>query len=249
MPVFHAHLDAAIRAAREFAQTCGGNRLPIDVHSMARQFGIARIEPRIMTADGYLGKSDQGDLVIRFREGASKERARFTIAHEIGHIILARVQGKDVSDVSFRLNGACDAEEYAVNRIAAELLMPAPLLRRRIQSQPPSWSLLWQIRSQFSVSTSALLRRLLELPDLPTVFFRIDCSNHSSFRCQTSERPQISFGRPLDKEIGLILADAEIGDSTALRIYYADTTKVIQLVSCFMPFYGKPECWTVGWSA
>ncbi len=251
MRVLPSHFRAAILAARSHTQGFGVNQLPIDLKSTARQFGVMKIEPRDMRAEGYLGQSGDGELVIRYRRGSSPERVRFTIAHEIAHIILARVQGKDVSDPLFRRDGGTSEEELAVNRIAAELLMPEPLLRNSIQARRPSWSAIWQLRTIFAVSTTALLRRILELPGLPAVFFRIDCSDTMSplqHRCQTSRQPTVLFGRSIEEEVRLILAAAEKGNRADLQIYFADSTAVIQMASRFMPFYGKPECWSIGWA-
>src|SRR5437867_75875 len=129
MRVLPSHLRAAIRAARTHAQ---GKRLPIDVKAIAREVGIVRIEPRNMRADGYLGQSERGALVIRYRLGTCQERLRFTIAHETAHILLAQAQGREVADPSFRTEGT-SSEERTVNRIAAELLMPESLFRARVQ--------------------------------------------------------------------------------------------------------------------
>jgi Zn-dependent peptidase ImmA (M78 family) len=252
MPISPSHVKSAVLAARSWAQSSGNNSLPVDLKCIARQLGIVRIEPRTMDADGYLGQTDKGELVIRYRHGASAERTRFTIAHEIGHMLLAKAQGRDLSDPAFRLSGGDSPEEIAVNRIAAELLMPEPLIRGALRARSPSWIEIWALRRIFWVSTTALLRRILELSDLPAIFFRIDCSRAAGalhYRCQSSERPRIFFENPIELEVRRILAAANCGRPSEARVYYSGVSIVIQMANRLMPFYGKRECWSFGWRA
>jgi len=212
--------------------------------------GVSAIEHRKMHADGYLGKSADGSLVIRYKYGVRPERARFTIAHEIGHIILARVQGVDITDPTFRAAGGSNAEEAAVNRIAAELLMPETLLRNHLRSRHSSWDLVWGIRRRFAVSTMALLLRILEMPRLPAIFVRVntvDVANEMRCMCRTSETPELLFGQPVEKEAARILADAGNDTPTLLTAFFGDCETVIPMASCFTQSQGKPECWSIGW--
>jgi hypothetical protein len=203
-----------------------------------------------MNADGCLGKTSEGKIVIYYSDAVSRERARFTIAHEIGHIILAEVQGDDVRDPSFRDVGGNDAEEAAVNRIAAELLMPDAVLRDFLRTKQGSWDLIWHIKRRLFVSTTALLHRLLELTGLPVVFVRVSVTNGTEsacLRCRTSQQPQILFGRPLEQEIERILADAHDDKPTPLNVYFGEDDQIIELASRFFTQNAKTECWSIGW--
>ncbi|MGH9743743.1 MAG: ImmA/IrrE family metallo-endopeptidase [Candidatus Acidiferrum sp.] len=59
-------------------------------------------------------------------------RQRFTIAHEIGHFILHRhlLDAKcALADDTMYRSGLSTAEEAAANRLAADILMPFPLIQ------------------------------------------------------------------------------------------------------------------------
>ncbi len=250
MRILSSHLRAAILLARKHAEALGKAALPVDIESIAQTFGVTRIESRKMSADGYLGKTVEGGLLIRYRNDVSRERARFTVAHEIGHIILARVQGSDVTDPAFRIAGGSNAEEAAVNRIAAELLMPETLVRNHLRTRQGSWDLVWQIRRRFRVSTMAFVLRLLELANLPAVFFRISTlpsRGEIRYRCRTSERPQLLFGHQIEMEARRILADAENDAPTPLTVFLGDSETIIPMASRFMRSQGESECWSIGW--
>jgi Zn-dependent peptidase ImmA (M78 family) len=250
MRILSSHVRAAISLAKKYTQSVGAHELPIDISLIARQLGVARIEPKKMIADGYLGKAADGNLVIRHRHDVSRERARFTIAHEIGHIILARVQGADVTDPAFRLAGGSNAEEAVVNRIAAELLMPERLLRNVLRSRQGSWDLVWQIRRRFSVSTMAVLLRILELPGVPSIFIRIgnlDSEDELRCECRTSQSPQLTFQQRVDKQAARIVGDAANDAPTPLRVFFGDSEATIPMASCVIRNRGITACWSIGW--
>ncbi|MHC9941634.1 ImmA/IrrE family metallo-endopeptidase [Corynebacterium diphtheriae] len=54
-------------------------------------------------------------------------RQRFTLAHEIGHLVEREHLGKDVeySFIDYRNNGKCDLHEFYADEFAGSLLMPA----------------------------------------------------------------------------------------------------------------------------
>src|SRR4051812_13556555 len=79
--------------AKEFASADGF----VDVHAAAHSLGVVSVEPRQMAADGYLGLSPEGAFIILSGAGNSARRNRFTVAHEVGHLLLARAQGKNLA--------------------------------------------------------------------------------------------------------------------------------------------------------
>jgi Zn-dependent peptidase ImmA (M78 family) len=99
-------------------------------------------------------------------------RQRFTIAHEIGHLVLHPGQEVHV-DNAFRINlrdgrsaTADDVEEVEANAFAAILLMPLEWVRSAMSS--PSIDLtddgeVCRLADEFQVSTQAMLIRLTTL--------------------------------------------------------------------------------------
>jgi Zn-dependent peptidase ImmA (M78 family) len=253
MRISRSHLDSALSDARSLSQESVGKSLPIDVRCIAQQLGVSRVESRSMNADGYLGRSADGSLVIRCRTGSSPERLRFTIAHEVAHIILARVQGVDLSDPEFRRSEDNNEEELAVNRIAGELLMPGPLFGSHLRSARPSWNVLQQLRGRFGVSTTAMLKRVLEMSSLTALFIRIDRSQHLvnsgtlSYRCHRSEAEPLSFLRPVQHDVWSILAEAEKKRNAVVPVYVRKREYALEMATRYMPFFKKQECWSIGW--
>jgi Zn-dependent peptidase ImmA (M78 family) len=99
-------------------------------------------------------------------------RQRFTIAHEIGHLVLHPGQDVHVDD-GFRINlrdgrsaSADDVEEVEANAFAANLLMPLEWVRSAMRSDSIDFnddSEIRRLADQFKVSTQAMLIRLTTL--------------------------------------------------------------------------------------
>lgn len=128
-------------------------RQPVNVFALASRMGIA-IERRPFT--NLLGGLlfDEDGPCIFYNSNAPVTRARFTVAHELGHYVLHRRQG-----IYFMCqeNSKRLAERQA-NRFAAELLMPTGVVRIYAGLVPS----LREISTHFLVSEEAMTRRLLE---------------------------------------------------------------------------------------
>lgn len=69
-----------------------------------------------------------GKPVILFDEKTSSQRAKFTIAHEVGHIVLGHVKPGNFTAVNREPHPNDAPEEQAANQFAARLLAPACVL-------------------------------------------------------------------------------------------------------------------------
>ena len=98
--------------------------------------------------------------VIVVNQGDWGERQRFTVAHEIGHMVL---------DVFPELN-----EEKAAHRFAGAFLMPAETLRAAIGKHRKSmgWGELFELKRVFGVSVQALTYRCKDLGIFGNSLFR-----------------------------------------------------------------------------
>lgn len=79
------------------------------------------------------------------------DRQNFSLAHELGHLVL-----------HFPLNGGQEDIESEANRFAGELLMPEEAMRAELVS-PVTLSLLAELKTRWRVSIAALLQRAKEL--------------------------------------------------------------------------------------
>jgi hypothetical protein len=132
---------------------------PINVEELARRLDVVLSDRQGLIEDGRLEVSD-ADIEIHVRNGLSRTRRRFTIAHELGHLILpcpgtrttARRSSWDHSD-----------EERLCDEIAAAILMPREWIRHRFLHRAHNLSTVRHLAYQADVSMAAALVRLKEL--------------------------------------------------------------------------------------
>lgn len=149
---------------------------PVPVERLARRAGAeVRYEPLDGDLSGMLFQ--EGDrAIVGVNALHSKSRQRFTIAHELGHLQLHDRSGIHI-DHKFavvRLRGerssqAVDPEEIEANRFAAELLMPAKMIKAdldRLADDTNTYQdeeLVRQLADRYQVSTQAMAFRLVNL--------------------------------------------------------------------------------------
>jgi hypothetical protein len=125
-------------------------------------------------------------FAVYYANDCGLERRRFTVGHELAHLVLDQFHPHVESDLSNSDDYDYRREvERAVDRIAAELLMPAALVTGLMKTQcklqrEQSASGLVQKRMVveavgqcLGVSELALVHRLLELPELLSVLLRV----------------------------------------------------------------------------
>lgn len=90
-------------------------------------------------------------FLVLYNPEKSKGRTSFTLAHEIGHIILGHLD-KQISD---------DADEKFADMFSAELLMPRCLIKKLVQQYGKAWAI--SQNRIFGVSAYALAVRVNSL--------------------------------------------------------------------------------------
>jgi hypothetical protein len=109
---------------------------PVNVVGLAEAFGINVWEDRLdspisgkLFIDGLNGGKSGFSIVVNKAE--SLPRKRFTVAHEIAHFILHRddLHNGIVEDALFR-SGLSSKQETEANKLAADILMPFPLIQK-----------------------------------------------------------------------------------------------------------------------
>jgi Zn-dependent peptidase ImmA (M78 family) len=145
---------------------------PIPVEAIARSLGAQiRYSPFEGDISGMVFR-DKEQMVIGVNSLHHPNRQRFTIAHEIGHLLLHK--GTEVHvDRTFRVNlrndvssKAVDPDEIEANRFAAQLLMPEHFLSRDLKGQEIDIEKEDELRllaSKYRVSLQALTFRLTNL--------------------------------------------------------------------------------------
>ncbi len=132
---------------------------PVDIRSLAECLGVNAIEYADLVEDGRLQRVN-GKSRILVRRGLSAERARFTIAHELAHLILSD-PSSDL--VARRHRIGHDQEERFCEDFAAALLLPRDWVRKTATGRPKTLHTLRVVAGRSNTSLAAACVRLNEV--------------------------------------------------------------------------------------
>ena len=130
---------------------------PTDLHAFGKKLSVREISFENFPGSGELHRTDNGYRIV-CSSAQERSRQRFTIAHELAHVILestgrnAPRSGKDVERL-------CDM-------LAAECLMPAPVFRRFLPARIGA-AVISTLARLFETSPTATAIRCAELRPLP----------------------------------------------------------------------------------
>lgn len=106
---------------------------PVDLEAMAEELDVRVVYDRTLPS-GISGKIQrEGDrFAVTINANHSPGRQRFTLAHELAHLILhADLIGAGVTDdAMYRSTALSDETERQADAFAAELIMPAQMVRQ-----------------------------------------------------------------------------------------------------------------------
>lgn len=145
---------------------------PVPIERLAAEVGAQIVEERMDRRMSGLLYREAHRVLIGVNEAHPPVRQRFTIAHELGHLVLH--PGRQVvldERVNFRdetSSLAVDREEIQANAFAAALLMPADLVLEECHRASVSGGLaragfVADLAVIFDVSTEAMGHRLTNL--------------------------------------------------------------------------------------
>lgn len=166
----------ARRRAQQLLAKGGVTKAPVPLERLADLCQAAiRYEPFDGEVSGMVHCRPGGGGVIGVNSEHSRTRQRFTIAHELGHLLLH-------ADEEFHIDEkrplarrdelssqATDPREIEANQFAAELLMPDALVRAAVEALADEGSdvtveeAIEALARTFSVSTLAMTHRLTNL--------------------------------------------------------------------------------------
>lgn len=148
----------AIRAlARKFLRENDLYRFPVNVVKAALAAGAMIVSRPLSRASGFVMYGDSPDFpyIIGVNRTKPYYHRRFTIAHEIGHIVLNHLL---CCEVFLEIDGQIPVRrlEREANIFAAELLIPGPALKEILPARPP----VEELCVFFGVSWEAMMHRL-----------------------------------------------------------------------------------------
>ncbi len=157
--------------AERILRNCGQFKAPVDVSAVAAACN-ARVVYEELDDDvsGFLLR-DKGSISIAINKQHPANRQRFTLAHEIGHLVLHADQGDRLwlDKAYYFRDGSSSkgdqAAEVQANQFAAGLLMPEELVRAEVaQSSHDIGEVnVMKLAMKFEVSERAMTFRLISL--------------------------------------------------------------------------------------
>lgn len=170
------------KSVEEILKAQNISSLPIDVKRVARSLGADVVEKDLDHDTSGLLAVTHGKRTIAYNSAHSENRQRFTIAHEIGHLVL-HAAGIDHDDIfidkkvynrNSQASQGIYRQEIEANRFAAELLMPKKMLLITIKEFGGDIDLsddimLGKLARKFEVSAEALAIRLANLAIVPSI--------------------------------------------------------------------------------
>ena len=162
----------AVLKAREFLRDAKVTSVPVDIESLARLAG-AKIERKDDMALDESGKTFpyKGKHYIWINDVHSYERQRFTVLHEIGHIMLGlpSLHAGAAGSGLFH-HGSRASEEVACDAFAAECLLPYTLISQDLKGKDVSLELAKSLASHYEASLSATMSRVAVNCEVPCAF-------------------------------------------------------------------------------
>lgn len=170
MPIRRKRILAIVE---QLLDSHGISEPPVPVDRIVLAQGV-RIYPRNLKGDisGFLYR-DSKESVIGINTHHPRARQKFTLAHELGHLLLhkeAQLHVDRVFEVKLRSDlssKGVDVDEMEANLFAAELLMPRRFLMKHLASTGSTDisddTTLGELAKNYGVSLQALMIRLTAL--------------------------------------------------------------------------------------
>lgn len=135
---------------------------PIKLGVLSHQLGVNVFRATLPAGiSGEIKKTDEGRYIIRVNRHESKNRQRFTLAHELGHYLLHRDQiGDGIADDALYRSRLSNALEYEANKFAADLLMPSAEVHKLLERYKHIDNIIDYVSKYFGVSNQAAEIRL-----------------------------------------------------------------------------------------
>ena len=138
---------------------------PVPLGAMANDLGVAVKVAALERGRSGLIERSNGSYRIKVNRYETRERQRYTLAHEIAHFLLHQdrinASGAIVDNVLYR-SGETEQIEYEANRLAADLIMPDDLVQADLAALgiPISDEVIERLAREWQVSKAAMEIRL-----------------------------------------------------------------------------------------
>ena len=164
----------------EVQQRARGFVAGVDTSNIRNDLSVYTKAANAKVVEEALGQGESGTTltrpdgkhVITVNSLESEVRRRFTICHEVAHIILELPSRHDeVPSWSYVKR---DPNEICCDIFAAELLMPYKLWKAQVPKGEPSIEVIEQMAKEFKASFPAAASRYAQLADIPCAFVSME---------------------------------------------------------------------------
>ena len=164
-----------IREARSFVKKSGIDSVPIDL-KLYTATANARVEISNELGDDESGHffTLNGKNIITVNAKHSEERRRFTVLHEIGHIVLELPSNHRGGAVGPAVRGQRPEEEALCDVFAAECLLPHSFFKRDVDDSDICLDAMKELANRYRASLNCTGSRFAENCDYPCAFVRVE---------------------------------------------------------------------------
>lgn len=150
----YEHYKIARNKAWECLIETNTNTLPISLNRIIKYYKL-----NFVLFEDNIKEAFTKNNIIHINKTLPKTRGRFTIAHELGHILLNH---KNLSHTIHNENDNKNIEEYQANIFARCLLMPAIVLKEINCIEPQDIANICNVSLQSAVYRSERMKELLK---------------------------------------------------------------------------------------
>jgi len=140
---------------------------PVKLGQLAKELDVSIKVASMNTGVSGQIKREGEQYTIRVNRHEARERQRFTIAHELAHFFLHKSvidsSPDGITDNVLYRSGEPERIEYEANRLAADIVMPMPLVEKVLQDEfdgVVTEATIESLASRFKVSKAAMEIRL-----------------------------------------------------------------------------------------
>lgn len=166
---FDAYQKSLCALATRLQISCGANGPPYDPYLVAEFLKVRVSKARLEGLEGYVEKQgpEQKSWHVVLSAAAPRERQRFTLSHELGHVLLMRAASCGFAPHLRRYRTAEDmfpekqdpAEEALCNAFAEEFLMPTEDFDTQLAGLSVTPDIIISLTNRYQVSIHALARK------------------------------------------------------------------------------------------
>ena len=146
---------------------------PVKLGQIAKDFEVSiKVSSLSAGVSGQITR-ENGHYLIRVNRHEARERQRFTIAHELAHFLLHKQlidsSPDGIKDNVLYRSGAPEHIEYEANRLAADIVMPMPLVEKVLREEfegVVTEATIEGLAARFQVSKAAMEIRLSTFAEL-----------------------------------------------------------------------------------